>query len=86
MLAQDGEVISQIPLPIGGLMSAESLEVLADQIGRLNTLLREMGCTLESPVFTIGFLTFSPLPWIRLTPDGLRDVKNGRIVWPVSAD
>ena len=86
VLAQDGEVISEIPLPIGGLMSVESLEGLAGQIGRMNTLLREMGCTLESPVFTIGFLTFSPLPWIRLTPDGLRDVKNGRIVWPVSAD
>ena len=63
-------------------MSVESLEELAAQIGRMNALLREMGCPLESPVFTIGFLTFSPLPWIRLTPDGLWDVKGGRILWP----
>jgi adenine deaminase len=80
VLVQDGEVLSEIPLPIGGLMSVESLEELAAQIGRTNALLRKMGCPLESPIFTLGFLTFSPLPWIRLTPDGLWDVKRGRIL------
>jgi len=72
-------------LPIGGLMSLEPLERLASQIESLNRVLREMGCGLESPVFTVGFLTFSTLPWLRLTPQGLRDVKDGRIVWPASA-
>ena len=85
VLAHDGEVRAEIPLPIGGLMSLEPLERLASQIESLNRVLREMGCGLESPVFTVGFLTFSTLPWLRLTPQGLRDVKDGRIVWPASA-
>lgn len=85
VLAHEGRVRSEIPLPIGGLMSLESLEGLAFQIDSLNGLLRRMGCPLESPVFTIGFLTFSTLPWVRLTPDGLRDVRSGRIIWPDSA-
>ncbi len=85
VLAHDGEVRAEIPLPIGGLMSLEPLGTLASQIERLNGVLREMGCGLESPVFTIGFLTFSTLPWVRLTPQGLRDVKDGRIIWPSSA-
>jgi adenine deaminase len=85
VLAHDGEVLSEIPLPIGGVMSVEPLEVLAGQIRGMNGLLQDMGCRLDNPVFTIGFLTFSTLPWIRLTPRGLRDVKSGRVIWPVSA-
>jgi adenine deaminase len=66
-------------------MSVEPLGVLAGQIARMNGILQDMGCHLDNPVFTIGFLTFSTLPWIRLTPQGLRDVKEGRVVWPASA-
>jgi adenine deaminase len=85
VLAQDGEVLSEIPLPIGGVMSVEPLGVLSGQISRMNGILQEMGSHLDNPVFTIGFLTFSTLPWIRLTPSGLYDVKSGRVVWPASA-
>jgi adenine deaminase len=85
VLVHEGKVLSEIPLPIGGVMSVEPLGVLAGQIARMNEILRDMGCRLDNPVFTIGFLTFSTLPWIRLTPQGLRDVKEGRVVWPVSA-
>jgi len=85
VLVHEGRVRSEIPLPIGGLMSLESLEGLASQIDSLNGLLRQMGCSLESPVFTIGFLTFSTLPWVRLTPAGVRDVRSGRVIWPDSA-
>ena len=86
VLAHEGKVLSEVPLPFGGLMSVEPLETLAAQIEKMNYLLRGMGCSLENPVFTVGFLTFSALPWLRLTPQGVRDVKTGRIVWPSSAD
>jgi adenine deaminase len=77
-------VLAEIPLPIGGLMSVDSLEDLTAQIGEMNRILRRMGCPQENPIFTIGFLTFSALPWLRLTPKGLWDVKKGRIIWPPS--
>jgi adenine deaminase len=41
-----------------------------------------MGCPLEDPVFTLGFLSFSALPWIRLTPGGLLDVRRLEIIYP----
>lgn len=84
VLAHEGEVLAEIPLPIGGLMSAASLEVLATQIRGVNRTLRRMGSELENPIFTLGFLTFSALPWVRLTPKGVWDVKEGRIIWPTS--
>jgi adenine deaminase len=80
VLAHEGQVLEEIPLPIGGLMSAGSLKDVATQMGAMKATLREMGCPLEDPVFTLGFLSFSALPWIRLTPSGLLDVKNREII------
>jgi adenine deaminase len=80
VLVHGGQVLEEIPLPIGGLMSAGSLEDVATQMGAMKATLREMGCPLEDPVFTLGFLSFSALPWIRLTPSGLLDVKNREII------
>ena len=81
VLVNHGEVLAEIPLPLGGLMSTESLEDLTAQIEIMNRILRRMGCTLERPIFTVGFLTFSALPWVRLTPQGVWDVKEKRIIW-----
>jgi adenine deaminase len=81
VLVHEGQVLAEIPLPIGGLMSAGSLEDVATQMGTMKAILREMNCPLEDPVFTLGFLSFSALPWIRLTPSGLLDVKNREILY-----
>jgi len=81
VLIHEGQVLAEIPLPIGGLMSAGSLEDVAAQMGAMKAVLREMGCPLEDPVFTLGFLSFSALPWTRLTPSGLFDVKNREIFY-----
>jgi len=80
VLVHEGQVLEEIPLPIGGLMAAGSLEDVATQMGAMKATLREMGCPLEDPIFTLGFLSFSALPWIRLTPSGLLDVKNREIL------
>ncbi len=84
VLAHGGAILAEIPLPIGGLMSDAPLEVIAGQIRTANRTLRSMGCPLEKPIFTLGFLTFSALPWVRVTPKGLWDVKEGKIIWPAS--
>ena len=81
VLVDNKKVRAQIPLPIGGLMSAEPLPVLADQMRSVKDILTAMGCPLEDPVFTVGFLSFSALPWIRLTPGGLLDVKRLEIIY-----
>lgn len=84
VLVHEGEVLAEIPLPIGGLMSAASLEDISAQIVTMNRTLRRLGSSLENPIFTVGFLTFSTLPWVRLTPKGVWDVREARIIWPAS--
>ncbi len=74
-------ILKEIPLPIGGIMSACSLNDVAVQMKDMNTALRKAGCELEDPVFSLGFLSFSALPWIRITPSGLLDVRKQEIIW-----
>jgi adenine deaminase len=80
-LVHHGRVVKEIPLPIGGVMSDCSLERLEDQTRAFRAVLKEMGCPLEDPLFTLSFLSFSALPWGRMTPSGLLDVKKREIIW-----
>jgi len=81
VLVHEGQVLAEMPLPIGSLMSAGALEDVTTQMGAMKVFLREMGCPLKDPVFTPGFLSFSALPWPRLTPSRLLDVKNREILY-----
>jgi adenine deaminase len=80
VLVEQGQILAEIPLLIGGLMSDKPLTEIAAEMQTMNTHLKERGCTLEEPVFSLTFLTFSALPWIRLTPSGLLDVKTHSII------
>lgn len=81
-LAHGGEIRACIPLPLGGICSLESIPVLAAQITVMNTLLKEYGCTLPYPIWTLVFLTFTSILRLRLTFEGIYDVKDGHIVFP----
>mgnify|MGYP001122946061 CR=1 FL=1 len=82
VLARQGGIIKEIPLAFGGIMSTGSLKEVANEMEAMKKTLRQMKCFLEDPLFTLGFLSLSGLPWIRLTPSGLLDVKNRKILWP----
>jgi adenine deaminase len=81
-LADGGEIRAGIPLPLGGICSLEAIPSLADQITAMNGLLKKYGCTLPYPLWTLVFLTFTSILRLRLTFEGVYDVKDGRIVFP----
>ena len=43
-------------------------------------LLQERGYAYDDPAFTILFFSATHLPFIRVTPIGLYDVKSGKVV------
>jgi len=80
-MVKDGEVVASMPLPIGGLMSDEPIE-LVDQ--KLKDLL-EVGYSLGvkrvyDPVMTLAFLALPVIPEIKLTDVGLFDVNKFEFV------
>jgi adenine deaminase len=72
--------ISQIALPIGGLMTEESPRVVAQKLRQLKALAREIGCTLEEPFLQLSFLALPVIPSLKITDRGLVDGSEFKIV------
>ena len=77
---RNGKVMALLPLPIAGLMSEESAEIVAGQVAGLEKAWRELGCDLVSPFMTTSLLALAVLPELRLTNRGLVDTVNFKFV------
>jgi adenine deaminase len=49
---------------------------------RLTALLRARGYGFGEPIYSLMFLTFDSLPWVRLTSRGVWDVRARRVMAP----
>jgi adenine deaminase len=79
----DGErIVWELPLPIGGIMTAGSIEEVAGREEELRRLLVERGYPHHEPLYTLFFLAADFLPVVRLSPRGIWDVKRGQILLP----
>lgn len=69
----DGEQVKILPLPIAGLMSADSCEVVAKKYSELVHFAKENGCTLHSPFMSMSFMALLVIPQLKLSDKGLFD-------------
>ena len=81
----DGAVMAELALPIGGLMSDQRADVVVDGLHRLVDAARHLGTTLNAPFMHMSFLGLSVIPDLRLTDQGLVDVGRFELV-PVALD
>jgi adenine deaminase len=81
-LASGGEVLGSLPLPIGGLMSAEPVEQVIENLENINNRYRELGGTLPAPFMTISFIGLPTVPELGLTDKGLVDVLEYKLISP----
>lgn len=77
------KIVSQVPLPIAGLMSDKSVEIVSEQVETLKEAWGQLGSTLPSPYITLAFTTLSVIPELRITDKGLLDAVNFKFVNPV---
>lgn len=81
VVVYDGtEVIAELPLPYAGLMTGAAPEVAAAQAEAVTAALHTLGCVLPYPITTLSFLGLSVIPALKLTPGGLLDVQEWRLV------
>ncbi|KAB2952677.1 adenine deaminase [Heliorestis acidaminivorans] len=72
----DGELQARLPLPIAGLMSTATVEEVAVELKKIHQVLWEAGCTISSPVMTLSFLALPVIPELKITDQGLVDVRT----------
>lgn len=76
-IASEGIVRKSLSLPIGGLMSDLSLELLQDKLEEMLTIAYEMGVSRDyDPFMTLAFLALPVIPELKITDLGLFDVVN----------
>jgi adenine deaminase len=78
VLAENGVVRFELPLPLGGTMSPKPMAALSADLDRLTSIVRARGYRHQDLHYTLLFFGFDSLPYVRLTYRGLWDVVAGR--------
>ncbi|ODS43083.1 MAG: adenine deaminase [Candidatus Altiarchaeales archaeon IMC4] len=74
-IAVAGEKIYSLPLPIAGLMSNNTKEVI-QKLKVLNKEATKLGVKIHSPFMTLSFLALPVIPELKITDKGLVDVRK----------
>jgi adenine deaminase len=69
----DGEITKILGLPVAGLMSTDSCEVVGEKYTELVKFAKEIGCTLHSPFMSLSFMALLVIPQLKLSDKGLFD-------------
>ena len=76
----DGSSMTDLALPIGGLISLLSNLELATRSELLNATIKRAGCKFNSPFITLGFMCLPVIPQFKLTDKGLFDSNTFQFV------
>ncbi|MDO5297664.1 MAG: adenine deaminase [bacterium] len=80
-VADGGEVIAELALPIGGLMSELPLKQIDAQMTQLKKAATRLGVSPAiDPFMTLSFVSLPVIPQIRLNGRGLIDVQKNQII------
>lgn len=80
VIVNGGRVLSELPLPIAGLMSNLSAEEIAEKITVLREDAGKLGCKIKDPFMALSFLSLPVVPKLKITDHGLIDSEKLRIV------
>ena len=75
-----GEVLGEVPCPIGGLMSDRPVEEVATAVEHMEKAAAELGVGMASPFMAMSFLALSVIPELKLTDRGLVDAVRFELV------
>ena len=76
VVVNNGEIVSKLPLPIAGLMTDKDLDYVVSHCEDLSKSVRNLGCELEDPFMTLGFLALPVIPELKITDKGLFSTKT----------
>lgn len=82
VMAENEEIIYEIPLALSGVMSDQPVETLIEKEEKFKELLAERGYAYHDPLYTILFLSSTHLPYIRATSEGMYDVMKKTVLFP----
>jgi adenine deaminase len=73
-VAEAGEIVAQLALPVAGLMSDQTFEAVHFGLEELRSAAKALGVVLPEPFLQVAFLTLPVIPHLKITDKGLVDV------------
>jgi adenine deaminase len=80
VLCAQGKVQAELALPVAGIMSNQRIEQIAERLNDIQAKARALGFRFNDAALTLAVLTTAAIPFLRLSEDGLVDVKTGKVV------
>lgn len=80
VVADAGQVLAELALPIAGLMSRLTFEEVRDGLMPLRSAAKGLGVTLSEPFLQVAFLPLPVIPHLKLTDKGLVDVDRFELI------
>lgn len=78
--AENGAVLSELPLPVAGILSEDDAAAVGATLGHIRADLATLGYRHYNPIMSLCTLGLPVSPDLKLTDQGLVDVKNGAIL------
>ncbi|GAB2547433.1 adenine deaminase C-terminal domain-containing protein [Gracilibacillus alcaliphilus] len=82
VLVHRGKIIFELPLQIAGMMYQGEMSTLIEGDKKLRRILIEHGYQYQDPPYGLLFLSSMHLPFVRITPKGIVDVKKREVIFP----
>ena len=80
VVVRNGEILAKLPLPIAGLMSDQDINYVTEKSEQLNKAAKEIGCVVDDPFMTMGFLSLPVIPEIKITDKGIFSTNGFKFV------
>jgi adenine deaminase len=79
-VVEDGKVIANLRLPVGGILTEEPLEQVAMEVEQLRKAMESLGYQHYNPIMSISTHSLPVSPALKITDFGLIDVNQGKVV------
>ncbi|TVY08642.1 adenine deaminase C-terminal domain-containing protein [Paenibacillus cremeus] len=79
-VVHQGQVLANLQLPVGGILTEAPLEQAAEEVQRLTDAMRSLGYNHYNPIMSISTHSLPVSPALKITDFGLIDVNKGKVV------
>lgn len=79
-VVENGQVLSSLHLPVGGILTEEPLEKTAAEVQQLREAMEALGYNHYNPIMSISTHSLPVSPALKITDYGLIDVNRGKVV------
>jgi adenine deaminase len=80
VVASNGMIEAELPLPVFGLLSQQPMATLIEQLKALNGAVQRLGVPFRDPLLSLNTLSGAAIPFLRMCEEGLVDLKLGQRV------